>query len=76
MLEIVQNASTVAGIIEDGAKKRTGLTGAKLARQAAKDEELAPYIEAALARRQSRPPMTDSEIPIVPASRPKPQAAG
>ncbi len=37
MLEIVQNAATVAGIIEDGAKERTGLTGSKLARQAAKD---------------------------------------
>ena len=37
MLEIVQNAATVAMIIEDGASKRTGYTGAKLARQAAKD---------------------------------------
>ena len=44
-------------------------------REARKAEELAPYIEAALARRETRPPMSDGEIPIVPASRPKPQAA-
>lgn len=37
MLEIVQNAATVAMIIEAGAKERTGYTGAKLARRAAKD---------------------------------------
>ena len=41
------------------------------AREAQKAEELAPYIEAALARRQSRPPMTDEEIPVVAASRPR-----
>lgn len=45
-------------------------------REAAKAEELAPYIEAALARRETRPPMTDAEIPVVPASRPKPASAG
>ena len=45
------------------------------AREAQKAEELAPYIEAAMARRQSRPPMQDDDIPIVPASRPKPQTA-
>ena len=41
------------------------------AREAKKAEALAPYIEAALARRQSRPPMQDNEIPVVPASRPR-----
>ncbi|MBV1907466.1 MAG: LLM class flavin-dependent oxidoreductase [Pseudomonadales bacterium] len=40
-------------------------------REARKAEELAPYIEAALARRETRPPLTDSEIEIVRASRPK-----
>ena len=44
-------------------------------RERRKAEELAPYIEAALARRRSRPPMTDEEITVVPASRPRPQAA-
>jgi hypothetical protein len=46
------------------------------AREQQKAEELAPFIEAALARRKTRPPMTDEEITIVPASRPKPQAVG
>jgi alkanesulfonate monooxygenase SsuD/methylene tetrahydromethanopterin reductase-like flavin-dependent oxidoreductase (luciferase family) len=45
-------------------------------REARKAEELAPYIEAALARRETRAPLTDAEIPVVPASRPKPQSAG
>ena len=45
-------------------------------REARKAEELAPYIEAALARRNTRPPLTDDEIDIVPASRPKPKATG
>lgn len=45
-------------------------------RERQKQEALAPYIEAALARRDTRPPMRDDEIDIVPASRPKPQAAG
>ena len=45
-------------------------------RERQKQEELAPYIEAALARRETRPPMTDAEIDVVPASRPRPQAAG
>jgi alkanesulfonate monooxygenase SsuD/methylene tetrahydromethanopterin reductase-like flavin-dependent oxidoreductase (luciferase family) len=40
-------------------------------REARKAEELAPYIEAALARRKTRPPLTDDEIDIVPASRAK-----
>ena len=33
-----------------------------------KDEELAPYIEAALARKQYLKPLTDADIPIVPPS--------
>jgi hypothetical protein len=37
MLQIVQNAATVAMIIADGAEERTGYKGKKLARQAAKD---------------------------------------
>jgi alkanesulfonate monooxygenase SsuD/methylene tetrahydromethanopterin reductase-like flavin-dependent oxidoreductase (luciferase family) len=45
-------------------------------REAEKAEKLAPYIEAALARRNTRAPLTDSEIDIVPASRPKPASAG
>ena len=45
-------------------------------RERAKAEALAPYIEAALARRNTRPPLTDEEISVVPASRPKPQVAG
>ena len=44
-------------------------------REQRKAEELAPYIEAALARRKSRAPLKDGEIPIVPASRPKPVAS-
>ncbi|MDC0893429.1 LLM class flavin-dependent oxidoreductase [Pseudomonadales bacterium] len=43
-------------------------------REAKKAEELAPYIEAALARRETRAPLRDDEIAIVPASRPKPAA--
>jgi hypothetical protein len=45
-------------------------------REARKAEELAPYIEAALSRRKTRAPLTDEEIEIVPASRPKSQTAG
>ena len=41
------------------------------AREAEKAERLAPYIEAALARRETRAAMTDEEIPVVAASRPK-----
>ena len=37
-------------------------------RLARKEEQLAPYIEAALARKQYRKPLTDAEIPIVPPS--------
>lgn len=40
-------------------------------REAKKAEELAPYIESALARRKNRAPLTDDEIDIVPASRPR-----
>jgi alkanesulfonate monooxygenase SsuD/methylene tetrahydromethanopterin reductase-like flavin-dependent oxidoreductase (luciferase family) len=44
------------------------------ARDAKKAEELAPYIEAAMARRKTRAPLTDDEIAVVPASRPRPAA--
>jgi hypothetical protein len=37
-------------------------------RVARKNEELAPYIEAALARKQYMKPLADDEIPIVPPS--------
>ncbi len=40
-------------------------------REAQKAEELAPYIEAALARRETRAPLKDNEIDVVLASRPK-----
>jgi len=45
-------------------------------RQRTKDEELAPFIEAALARKQWMQPLTDDEIPVVRASVAKVQAAG
>ncbi len=38
------------------------------AREAAKAEELAPYLEAAMARKVRMPELTDDEIPIVPPS--------
>jgi alkanesulfonate monooxygenase SsuD/methylene tetrahydromethanopterin reductase-like flavin-dependent oxidoreductase (luciferase family) len=38
-------------------------------RLARKEEELAPYIEQALARKQHMKPLSDDEIPIVPPSR-------
>ena len=37
-------------------------------REARKQEELAPFIEAAMARKQYMKPLTDDEIPIVPPS--------
>ena len=37
-------------------------------RLARKEEELAPYIEAALARKEYMKPLADDEIPIVPPS--------
>jgi alkanesulfonate monooxygenase SsuD/methylene tetrahydromethanopterin reductase-like flavin-dependent oxidoreductase (luciferase family) len=39
------------------------------AKEARKAEELAPFIEAALARKQRMRPLSDKEIPVVPASR-------
>ena len=39
------------------------------AREAKKAETLAPYIEAALARKQKLPDLSDEEIPMVMASR-------
>ena len=43
-------------------------------REAKKAEDLAPFIVAALARRETRSPLRDDEIAIVPSSRPKPAA--
>jgi len=42
-------------------------------REAQKAEELAPYIEAALARKQKMSPIADKDIPVVPAAVSKPQ---
>jgi len=42
-------------------------------REAAKAAELAPFIDAALARKDRMPALADHEIPVVPASRPKAQ---
>jgi alkanesulfonate monooxygenase SsuD/methylene tetrahydromethanopterin reductase-like flavin-dependent oxidoreductase (luciferase family) len=43
------------------------------AREAKKAAELAPFIEAALARKPRMPTLADHEIPVVPASRPRAQ---
>jgi alkanesulfonate monooxygenase SsuD/methylene tetrahydromethanopterin reductase-like flavin-dependent oxidoreductase (luciferase family) len=40
-------------------------------REAKKAAELAPYLEAAMARKVWMKPLSDDEIPVVPASRPK-----
>ena len=45
-------------------------------RVAAKDAELAPYIEAALARKQWMQPLADDEIPVIPAAVKKAQVPG
>ncbi|MDP6688585.1 MAG: LLM class flavin-dependent oxidoreductase [Alphaproteobacteria bacterium] len=45
-------------------------------KQAAKEKELAPYIEAALARKEYMQPLADDEIPLVKASVKQVQAAG
>ncbi|MDZ4370089.1 MAG: LLM class flavin-dependent oxidoreductase [Phenylobacterium sp.] len=42
-------------------------------REARKRAELAPYLEAAMARKDRMPELADHEIPVVPASRPKAQ---
>ncbi|MBI1197777.1 MAG: LLM class flavin-dependent oxidoreductase [Phenylobacterium sp.] len=42
-------------------------------REAKKAAELAPYIEAAMARKRWMPPLAAEDIPVVPASRPKAQ---
>jgi hypothetical protein len=42
-------------------------------REAKKAAELAPYIEAAMARKTWMKPLADHEIPVVPASRPRAQ---
>ncbi len=41
------------------------------ARRANKDRELAPYLEAALARKKVMPALSDDEIPVIPSSVPK-----
>ena len=46
------------------------------ARQERKDAELAPYIEAALARKQWMQPLADEDIPVVKASVKKAQTGG
>ena len=48
----------------------------QLEKQAAKEAELAPYIEAALARKQYMRPLEDDEIPLVRASVKQVQGAG
>jgi hypothetical protein len=40
-------------------------------REARKARELAPFIAAAMARKQWMKPLEDHEIPVVPASRPR-----
>ena len=45
-------------------------------RQRRKTAELAPFVEAALARKQWMPPLADDEIPVVKASVKKAQTAG
>jgi hypothetical protein len=40
-------------------------------REAAKAKALGPFIEAAMARKRWMKPLTDAEIPVVPASRPR-----
>ena len=36
-------------------------------REARKNEELAPYVQAALARKQRMAPLADADIPVIPA---------
>ncbi len=43
---------------------------------AAKEAELAPYIEAALARKQWMQPIADEDIPVIPAAVKKAQVPG
>jgi hypothetical protein len=46
------------------------------ARQRRKADELAPFVEAALARKQWMQPLADADIPVVRASVAKAQTAG
>ena len=48
----------------------------KAEREAAKAAELAPYIEAALARKQYMPDLADEDIPIIGAAVARPQVPG
>ena len=59
-----------------GAEVQPHFKAKEAARQAAKDAELAPYIEAALARKEYMKPLADDEIPVVKASVKQVQAAG
>jgi hypothetical protein len=42
-------------------------------REARKATELAPYVEAAMARKRWMAPLADADIPVVPASRARAQ---
>ena len=59
-----------------GAEVQPRFKAKQAAKQAAKDVELAPYIEAALARKAYMKPLTDDEIPLVKASVKQVRAAG
>ncbi len=59
-----------------GAEVQPRFKPKQAAKQAAKEKELAPYIEAALARKQYMQPLADDEIPLVKASVKQVQAAG
>jgi hypothetical protein len=45
-------------------------------REAAKQAELAPFIEAAMARKRRMPPIADADIPVVGASVQRAQTGG
>ena len=59
-----------------GAEVQPRFKPKQAAKQAAKEKDLAPYIEAALARKQYMKPLADDEIPVVRASVRQVQAAG
>jgi hypothetical protein len=51
-------------------------TADEATRQARKADDLAPFVEAALARKQWMQPLDDADIPVVRASVAKAQTAG
>jgi alkanesulfonate monooxygenase SsuD/methylene tetrahydromethanopterin reductase-like flavin-dependent oxidoreductase (luciferase family) len=59
-----------------GAEVQPRFKPKQAAKQAAKEKALAPYIEAALARKEYMKPLADDEIPVVKASVRQVQAAG